>query len=192
MGGLLQRGGTILGTANRGRFVAKVGHGEAHSIPIDVLDGAKEGCRELALSALVAIGEKEQDTHVVVVPTTRSGRDLARPLRRERASGLSAGRLVVRSEARRGGEERGADSWASGGRRSGAVTEDAGSPVSALGLVAVGAGAVELNAVHAADHREEALAVGADRLEPVLAADPQPLQGPRGAVGERRFRRGSG
>jgi 6-phosphofructokinase 1 len=56
MGGLLPRGGTILGTANRGRFVAKVGHGEAHRIPIEVLDEAKEGCCELGLSALIAIG----------------------------------------------------------------------------------------------------------------------------------------
>jgi 6-phosphofructokinase 1 len=56
LGGLLLRGGTILGTANRGRFAAKVGHGEAQRIPAAVLDEAKEGCRELGISALVAIG----------------------------------------------------------------------------------------------------------------------------------------
>ena len=31
--GLLTRGGTILGTANRGRFSAKVGHGENRRLP---------------------------------------------------------------------------------------------------------------------------------------------------------------
>src|SRR6188474_2893361 len=41
LGGLLTRGGTILGTSNRGRFTAKVGHGEAKCIPTDVLDAAK-------------------------------------------------------------------------------------------------------------------------------------------------------
>ena len=56
MGGLLQRGGTILGTSSRGRFAAKVGHGEAQRIPTEVLDGAKRGCEALGLSAVVAIG----------------------------------------------------------------------------------------------------------------------------------------
>jgi 6-phosphofructokinase 1 len=56
LGGLLLRGGTILGTSNRGCFVAKVGHGETRRIPTDVLDGAKRGCEALALCALVCIG----------------------------------------------------------------------------------------------------------------------------------------
>jgi len=56
LGGLLQRGGTILGTSNRGRFAAKVGHGDAQRIPSEVLDAAKRGCETLGLSALVAIG----------------------------------------------------------------------------------------------------------------------------------------
>jgi 6-phosphofructokinase 1 len=56
LNGLLTRGGTILGTSNRGRFAAKVGHGEAQRIPTDVLDEAKRGCEKLGLSALVAIG----------------------------------------------------------------------------------------------------------------------------------------
>src|SRR3954467_9441417 len=33
LGPLLTRGGTILGTANRGRFSAKIGHGEARCLP---------------------------------------------------------------------------------------------------------------------------------------------------------------
>jgi 6-phosphofructokinase 1 len=54
--GLLLRGGTILGTRNRGRFTAKVGHGEAQRLPSDLLDEAKRGFDDLGLSALVAIG----------------------------------------------------------------------------------------------------------------------------------------
>jgi ATP-dependent phosphofructokinase / diphosphate-dependent phosphofructokinase len=56
LGNLLTRGGTILGTSNRGRFAAKVGHGESQRIPTEVLDGAKRGCETIGLSALVAIG----------------------------------------------------------------------------------------------------------------------------------------
>ncbi len=56
LGDLLNRGGTILGTSNRGRFAAKVGHGEAKGIPAEVLGAAKRGCAELGLSALVCIG----------------------------------------------------------------------------------------------------------------------------------------
>jgi len=56
LGGLLNRGGTILGTSNRGRFAAKVGHGEAQRIPTEILDEAKRGCETLGLSALIAIG----------------------------------------------------------------------------------------------------------------------------------------
>ncbi|HVN85534.1 MAG TPA: ATP-dependent 6-phosphofructokinase [Candidatus Binatia bacterium] len=54
--GLLQRGGTILGTANRGRFAAKVGHGETQRIPAAVLDEAKCSFETLGLSALITIG----------------------------------------------------------------------------------------------------------------------------------------
>jgi len=56
LGGLLYRGGTILGTANRGRFTAKVGHGEAQGLPAALLDETKRGFESLGLSALVAIG----------------------------------------------------------------------------------------------------------------------------------------
>ncbi len=56
MGGLLLRGGTILGTANRGRFSAKVGHGESQRIAREVLDEAKRSCDALGLSALITIG----------------------------------------------------------------------------------------------------------------------------------------
>jgi 6-phosphofructokinase 1 len=54
--GLLVRGGTILGTANRGPFTAKVGHGESRSLPTELLEGVKHGMEELGLLALVTIG----------------------------------------------------------------------------------------------------------------------------------------
>jgi phosphofructokinase-like protein len=54
--GLLTRGGTILGTANRGRFSAKTGHGESRQLPTDLLDETKAGMEALGLSALISIG----------------------------------------------------------------------------------------------------------------------------------------
>ena len=56
LGGLLARGGTILGTSNRGRFTAKTGHGEAQKLPAAVLEAAKCGVEALGLDALIAIG----------------------------------------------------------------------------------------------------------------------------------------
>jgi 6-phosphofructokinase 1 len=56
LGDLLTRGGTILGTANRGRFSAKTGHGEARQLPKELLDATKAGMDALGLSALVSIG----------------------------------------------------------------------------------------------------------------------------------------
>jgi ATP-dependent phosphofructokinase / diphosphate-dependent phosphofructokinase len=56
LSGLLTRGGTILGTANRGKFSAKVGHGESRALPKELLDGVKAGMDALGLSALVCIG----------------------------------------------------------------------------------------------------------------------------------------
>jgi len=56
IGGLLIRGGTILGTANRGRFSAKTGHGESRALPRELLDQTLSGMKALSLDALVAIG----------------------------------------------------------------------------------------------------------------------------------------
>jgi phosphofructokinase-like protein len=56
LNGLLVRGGTILGTANQGKFSAKVGHGESRRLPKDLLDETKRGCEELGLIGLVSIG----------------------------------------------------------------------------------------------------------------------------------------
>ena len=80
LSGLLTRGGTILGTANRGKFSAKVGHGESRALPGELIDGVKEGMKALGLSALVSIGGDgslsiaqqmfEQGVPVVGVPKT--------------------------------------------------------------------------------------------------------------------------
>lgn len=56
IGGLLTRGGTILGTANRGRFSAKIGHGELRKLPVDLLDETKRSMELLGIDALIAIG----------------------------------------------------------------------------------------------------------------------------------------
>lgn len=56
LGNLLVRGGTILGTANRGRFSAKVGHGEGRKLPVELLEETKQGMERLGLSALISIG----------------------------------------------------------------------------------------------------------------------------------------
>jgi ATP-dependent phosphofructokinase / diphosphate-dependent phosphofructokinase len=54
--GLLTRGGTILGTANRGRFSAKVGHGETRALPRELIDGVKQGMSTLGIRGLISIG----------------------------------------------------------------------------------------------------------------------------------------
>jgi 6-phosphofructokinase 1 len=54
--GLLLRGGTILGTANRGKFSAKTGHGQARGLPTELLDETKRGFEAAGLSGLVSIG----------------------------------------------------------------------------------------------------------------------------------------
>lgn len=54
--GLLVRGGTILGTANRGQFSAKTGHGEVRRLSKELLDETKRGMEALGITALVAVG----------------------------------------------------------------------------------------------------------------------------------------
>jgi 6-phosphofructokinase 1 len=56
LAGLLVRGGTILGTANQGKFSAKVGHGVSRRVPKDLLVETQRGCERLGISALVSIG----------------------------------------------------------------------------------------------------------------------------------------
>lgn len=56
LGGLLYRGGTILGTRNKGRFTAKTGLGTTRQVPREILEQAKNNFHRLGLDALVAIG----------------------------------------------------------------------------------------------------------------------------------------
>jgi phosphofructokinase-like protein len=56
LSGLLTRGGTILGTANRGKFSAKTGHGESRRLPGKLLDDTRAGMDALGLSALISVG----------------------------------------------------------------------------------------------------------------------------------------
>src|SRR5215469_8201539 len=46
----------VLGTSSRGKFSAKVGHGERRALPKELLDGVKTGMDALGLFALVSIG----------------------------------------------------------------------------------------------------------------------------------------
>lgn len=56
LSGLLTRGGTILGTANRGTFASKTGHGTSRQLATELVDGVKGGMEALGISALVSIG----------------------------------------------------------------------------------------------------------------------------------------
>ena len=56
LSGLLVRGGMILGTANRGKFSSKTGHGDSRQLPKELLEGVKTGMEALGLFALVSIG----------------------------------------------------------------------------------------------------------------------------------------
>ena len=54
--GLLFRGGTILGTSNRGRFAAKTGHSEVRRVPDEILSEAKQNFETLGLRCLIVVG----------------------------------------------------------------------------------------------------------------------------------------
>ncbi|HNY30012.1 MAG TPA: ATP-dependent 6-phosphofructokinase [Fibrobacteria bacterium] len=56
MDGMLIRGGTILGAANKGRFAGKVGHGEVREVDQDILREAKANYDSLGLRALIVVG----------------------------------------------------------------------------------------------------------------------------------------
>jgi phosphofructokinase-like protein len=78
--GIMAIGGTIIGTTNKGRFVAKSGHGEKALIPQPIVDEAKKTLLDLGVRALVCIGGDgslttadqlfENDVPVVGVPKT--------------------------------------------------------------------------------------------------------------------------
>jgi 6-phosphofructokinase 1 len=52
----MQVGGSILGTTNKGHFTAKVAAGERQAIPEEIIAKASKTCRDLDLSAIIAIG----------------------------------------------------------------------------------------------------------------------------------------
>jgi len=54
--GIMALGGTIIGTTNRGHFVAKVGAGDRAVVPADVIARAKKILDELGVRALIIIG----------------------------------------------------------------------------------------------------------------------------------------
>jgi phosphofructokinase-like protein len=54
--GIMQQGGTILGTTNRGHFVAKTGAGEKTRVPPEIIEQARETLTELEIKGLIVIG----------------------------------------------------------------------------------------------------------------------------------------
>src|SRR5438094_9987876 len=49
-------GGTIIGTTNRGHFVAKVGAGDPTIVPENIIAGVKKILDELQVRALIIVG----------------------------------------------------------------------------------------------------------------------------------------
>lgn len=53
---ILDQGGTILGSTNKGRFSAKVGVNEARAIPQDLMEDVKKNVRDNQLDGIICIG----------------------------------------------------------------------------------------------------------------------------------------
>src|SRR5215831_14432965 len=56
IGGIMPRGGTIIGTTNRGHFVAKIGGGDRTVVPEEVIAAAREMLEKARVSALIVVG----------------------------------------------------------------------------------------------------------------------------------------
>ncbi len=54
--GILKLGGTILGTTNKGHFVAKVGKGDIAEVPPEVVARARQTMEQLEIRALIVVG----------------------------------------------------------------------------------------------------------------------------------------
>src|ERR687894_3027712 len=54
--GIMPRGGTIIGTTNRGHFVAKVGAGDKKVVAANVIQDARRGLSEYRVEALIIVG----------------------------------------------------------------------------------------------------------------------------------------
>jgi len=54
--GIMQQGGTVLGTTNRGHFIAKIGAGEKARVPREIIEQARQTLSELKINGLIVIG----------------------------------------------------------------------------------------------------------------------------------------
>ena len=54
--GIMPRGGTIIGTTNRGHFVAKIGAGEPAEVAEKVIADAREVLEKLGVNGLIIVG----------------------------------------------------------------------------------------------------------------------------------------
>jgi ATP-dependent phosphofructokinase / diphosphate-dependent phosphofructokinase len=54
--GIMPLGGTIIGTTNRGHFVAKVGAGDRAVVPADIIEKARGVLNDLGVRALIIVG----------------------------------------------------------------------------------------------------------------------------------------
>src|SRR3954449_6271626 len=54
--GIMAQGGTIIGTTNRGHFIAKIGAGDRAVVAADVIEKARGVLNELGVNALIIVG----------------------------------------------------------------------------------------------------------------------------------------
>ena len=54
--GIMQQGGTILGTSSKGHFVAKVGAGKKTQVPAEIIEKARQTIADLELDSLIVVG----------------------------------------------------------------------------------------------------------------------------------------
>jgi ABC-type antimicrobial peptide transport system permease subunit len=54
--GIMQQGGTILGTTSKGHFVAKVGAGEKTQVPAEIIEKARQTMADLEIDGLIVVG----------------------------------------------------------------------------------------------------------------------------------------
>jgi 6-phosphofructokinase 1 len=54
--GIMKLGGTILGTTNKGHFVAKVGEGNISEVPREIVEKARTTLKQLEIGALIVVG----------------------------------------------------------------------------------------------------------------------------------------
>src|SRR6202008_1390708 len=62
--GIMALGGTIIGTTNRGHFIAKVGAGNRTVVPANIIAGAKKILDQLQVRALIIVGGAD----IILIP----------------------------------------------------------------------------------------------------------------------------